>query len=572
MGDFLLYILKSSFCLILFYFFFKAVMSRTTFFRLNRYLIIFGLTLCLVLPFIRITVTQVNPVFGGFQQFEELFTLFPESEVGEVEVTNNVTLPHPDSELSVYQSQKKGLILVPTLLVVYLSGVCISAFIFLTSYFRMMRLIHRFPHKDCGDYILVLAGNDICSFSWGKYIVIAENDYLYNQEILLHETAHIRARHTWDLVYIHFFQVFQWFNPALWLIKRELQEIHEYQADSETINEGIDATKYQLLLVKKAVGTRLYSMANGFNHSKLKNRISMMLKERTNKYVAWRVLLLIPLMGAAVYLFAQHQKNVTPEINPITETETIPVSPETFFKEEFEEYLKTASPYDPFVKDSRSNNLWMNMAGKLMFNSDFLELDDNLVETIVSTVNQKRQKSKQKTNKPETQVINIVWDRSTSKYHYDELLKAVYKASRRLRIENINSAGENDSNVVYPMVVNLATMDSIKDYVWPKEERSENGIIEGVELSILTPGQKITLKDFTEKQLREEFKKVTSKSDTYPTISLKMPGDIKMGLVTDIKKILRDISKESEIDMNVQYQNGVYTPRKKVFDFFFIAE
>ena len=65
------------------------------------------------------------------------------------------------------------------------------------------------------------------------------------------------------------FLLVYWFNPVVWLLKRELQEVHEFEADNGVINTGIDATKYQLLLVKKAVGTRLYSMANGFNHSKL---------------------------------------------------------------------------------------------------------------------------------------------------------------------------------------------------------------------------------------------------------------------------------------------------------------
>lgn len=73
--------------------------------------------------------------------------------------------------------------------------------------------------------------------------------------------------------------ILYWFNPAIWLLKRELQEVHEFEADNGVLNTGIDATRYQLLLVKKAVGTRLYSMANGFDHSKLKNRIGMMLKK-----------------------------------------------------------------------------------------------------------------------------------------------------------------------------------------------------------------------------------------------------------------------------------------------------
>ena len=112
-----------------------------------------------------------------------------------------------------------------------------------------------------------------------KFVVISEKDLKENgEEILTHEYAHIRKRHSIDLLIADICIFFQWFNPASWLLKQELQNIHEFEADESVIAQGIDAKKYQLLLIKKAVGTRLYSMANSFNHSSLKKRITMMLK------------------------------------------------------------------------------------------------------------------------------------------------------------------------------------------------------------------------------------------------------------------------------------------------------
>ena len=113
-----------------------------------------------------------------------------------------------------------------------------------------------------------------------KFVVISEKDLKENgEEILTHEYAHIRKRHSIDLLIADICIFFQWFNPASWLLKQELQNIHEFEADESVIAQGIDAKKYQLLLIKKAVGTRLYSMANSFNHSSLKKRITMMLKK-----------------------------------------------------------------------------------------------------------------------------------------------------------------------------------------------------------------------------------------------------------------------------------------------------
>lgn len=114
-----------------------------------------------------------------------------------------------------------------------------------------------------------------------KFVVISEKDLKENgEEILTHEYAHIRKRHSIDLLIADICIFFQWFNPASWLLKQELQNIHEFEADESVIAQGIDAKKYQLLLIKKAVGTRLYSMANSFNHSSLKKRITMMLKKK----------------------------------------------------------------------------------------------------------------------------------------------------------------------------------------------------------------------------------------------------------------------------------------------------
>ena len=98
---------------------------------------------------------------------------------------------------------------------------------------------------------------------------------------------------------------FQWFNPGAWLLKQELQNIHEYEADETVINEGVNAKEYQLLLIKKAVGTRLYSMANSFNHSKLKKRITMMLKEKSNPWARLKYLYVLPLAAIAVTAFAR---------------------------------------------------------------------------------------------------------------------------------------------------------------------------------------------------------------------------------------------------------------------------
>ena len=72
-----------------------------------------------------------------------------------------------------------------------------------------------------------------------------------------------------------------WMNPLVWLMESSFRDVHEYEADDAVLRSGVNASQYLLLLVKKAVGSSSYALANSFNHSLLKNRITMMLKKKS---------------------------------------------------------------------------------------------------------------------------------------------------------------------------------------------------------------------------------------------------------------------------------------------------
>jgi TonB family protein len=90
----------------------------------------------------------------------------------------------------------------------------------------------------------------------------------------------------------------------MWLLRRELQSLHEYQADDAVLNEGVDARNYQMLLIKRAVGSRLHSVANCLNHSNLKNRITMMCKKNSSRWAAAKALLVLPVVAISLSAFA----------------------------------------------------------------------------------------------------------------------------------------------------------------------------------------------------------------------------------------------------------------------------
>lgn len=292
MGVFFIYILKSSVCLVLFYLFFRLLLSKETFHRFNRMALLGVLFFSLLIPCIEVTTRHQVEVQQAVLSIEQLLLM------AELEATPaNVGAVQETSAISWVQ----------IVLLVYLAGILFLACRNIYSLICLFRLIHSGKHEKLEKGVtLVVHNQEIAPFSWMNYIVISRKDLEENgREILIHEMAHIHHRHSVDLLVADICIFFQWFNPGAWLLKQELQNVHEYEADETVINEGVNAKEYQLLLINKAVGTRLYSMANSFNHSKLKKRITMMLKEKSNPWARLKYLYVLPLAAIAVTAFAR---------------------------------------------------------------------------------------------------------------------------------------------------------------------------------------------------------------------------------------------------------------------------
>jgi TonB family protein len=308
MGTFLVYILKSATCLAVFYLFYKLLMSRDTFHRFNRFALLGLLVLSSLLPLVEASVNSPAAVQETMLTLEQLLLL---ADI------------QPEDESMAAATPSATALWLRAALLVYLTGIVFFIVRNLCSLARLGRLIRQGKREALDSYLpdrkeknvrLVVHDHDIAPFSWMHWIVIARKDLEENgREILIHELAHIRNRHSWDLLLADLCIFVQWFNPAAWLLKQELQNIHEYEADETVLREGVNARNYQMLLIKKAVGTRLYSMANSFNHSSLKKRITMMLKEKSNPWARAKYLYILPLTALAVTAFAR------PEVSAVAD-------------------------------------------------------------------------------------------------------------------------------------------------------------------------------------------------------------------------------------------------------------
>jgi TonB family protein len=147
---------------------------------------------------------------------------------------------------------------------------------------------------------------------------MSRSDYEKYPAILAHELQHIRCRHSLDVLLMTAVSALHWFNPLVWIARAELKLLHEYEADESLIRQGIDVTSYQLLLVRKAVGEQRFSLANGFNHAKLKQRITMMQHKPTSGWMRLAYVALLPFLAGTMFLCNPARA----EIRPATPGET----------------------------------------------------------------------------------------------------------------------------------------------------------------------------------------------------------------------------------------------------------
>ena len=257
MHDFLIYDAKVAVLIIVFYMFYRLMLSRETFHRVNRVVLLLTAVASFVLPLCVITFHKTV-----------ILEAVPTVSVGNLQMESVA-----DTGPELWQM---------VLPLIFIIGVVATLGHTLASILKVWLLIRRSEkHPQADGTVLCVTGNaKVSPFSWMRYIVMNRADYEANEAaVLAHERGHIRLRHSWDLLLVDLLTSLQWFNPAMWMLRQDLRAIHEYEADGEVLSQGINARQYQYLLISKASGIGGYSIANGISHSTLKNRIQVLVKK-----------------------------------------------------------------------------------------------------------------------------------------------------------------------------------------------------------------------------------------------------------------------------------------------------
>ena len=311
MSAVLLYSIKSAIVLTMLYLPYMLMLRRESFFRFNRMVLLGILLLSLVLPLCNIPWMSLDhqPVVQA-AQLQMLELGIPVHVLPEVQVSASPLRGGLEGSFSLFH----------LLTFIYIIGM---AALLLMRLWQIARLQFGLKqgvlwHNDEQGVRIYCHSGDVAPFSWMRNIVINEKDYdEAGREIVLHEMGHIQGRHSWDVVLLTLVQMLQWWNPLCYVLGISLRDVHEYEADNFVLEQGVSAQGYQLLLIRKAVGSGSYAFANSFNHSLTKKRITMMKKSKSNPWMKSKALYVIPVAALALSAFA------TPKfVAPIEETVT----------------------------------------------------------------------------------------------------------------------------------------------------------------------------------------------------------------------------------------------------------
>ena len=280
---FFVYIIKVAVLQTVFYLTYKLLLSRESFHAFNRGVLLTMQAAALLLPLLHITLETPAPVHHTIALAEATFV----------------------QTATVADGDGAGLTFIQVLTLVWIAGFVLLLVRSVVSLVRLMMLLRSGRLcETCGTLVTVVSG-DTAPFSWFNRIVISLKDYLSGaREIVIHEQAHVSHHHSVDIALCNTIIMFCWFSPAAWLLRAELRDVHEYEADDAVLRQGVDASGYQLLLIRKAVGERLFAMANNLNQTNLKKRITMMKMKKSNPWNRVKAAIVLPLAAVSVIVFA----------------------------------------------------------------------------------------------------------------------------------------------------------------------------------------------------------------------------------------------------------------------------
>jgi beta-lactamase regulating signal transducer with metallopeptidase domain len=315
MTPLLVYILKVALLTAVFVLLYHLLLRRDTFHRTARIVLVSSLVISYILPFCVITIHK--PI---------ILAENPEVEVAQTPVAVPAAQDNYQAQPGLQQSQfqmqpqpqqqalttaysnHRQIDWIAIAAVIYALGVVILIALRLLSVQKVLRIIRRgrviLKRDGCR---IVISGDDIRPFSWMNSIVLPENmaqsESLWNSAVVRHEHSHVSHHHSIELLATDILSAFQWFNPAVWLLRHDLCCVQEFQADASVLDSGLDKLEYEQSLLSIATGGLSIPLVNGLGESYLRTRIRMMNRNHSRKGSLLKLIYLpIVLIVALVFM------------------------------------------------------------------------------------------------------------------------------------------------------------------------------------------------------------------------------------------------------------------------------
>ena len=309
MAAFIIYIIRWAIVLTLFYSLFGLFLKRETLHGFNRIVLLAILVASMVLPLCQIETGRKNIVTQSREKIEYQIANVQNPLSDDIK---RITITNPDNGVKYthipIRDDVNAYILIA--IAIYLVGLIVCWLRYFWQLSVLLLLIHRSKRVEVEGLpkgVHALAHPDIKTpCSWMRWMLLNPTD-VNVRPIIKHELSHIRLGHSWDMLLCELTCRMLWFLPFVWMLRQDLRDVHEYQADRRVLQGGINDEEYQLLLIKKATSTGLQPVVNALNQSPIKRRFKMMYRKPSRRWVALKAAYLLPLSALAVVAFARPQ-------------------------------------------------------------------------------------------------------------------------------------------------------------------------------------------------------------------------------------------------------------------------
>jgi beta-lactamase regulating signal transducer with metallopeptidase domain/biopolymer transport protein ExbD len=350
----IIYLIYSTVSLAILILFYYLVLAKEKMYHINRYFLLFSLIFSLTIPLIPVGIGEnLLPNSGWFQGAETVTA--PPLNFNEAEQpAAGEPTPVINQEQNLFSSG-------------FLSRIALSVYFIVAAvlFIRLLRIIHtiqlkadRNAKRRFDRYEIVLLNEDVVPHTFLGSIFVNKGRYEKGEigdEILLHELAHARQKHSLDVLFVEILKILYWFNPILWMYKKAILTNHEYLADEAVLSKGIEIPAYQKILFQTMLNQPLHGLSNNMSYSLTKKRLQMMTKPTSKFNYVLKTFTLIPLfvvmglfLGCEPALKDQTEKEIPGQELTIalTESELIRLNGEEIHISELENYL-SALPYEP---------------------------------------------------------------------------------------------------------------------------------------------------------------------------------------------------------------------------------